>query len=251
MKILAGMNRRDKSLLVVLLVAVIFYVCYTFIMAPNMDAIKILKQEKVSVDSDIARAREVIKNKPQLEILADDTKRELISKYSVFFTDPDQAQLLYKLDTLMVESGIYVSAYTPLPEVIAKVPIEQGEYSEPEYNVKDLAKEISPGYYKDRLRKVQSAGSGGEDMGADIIPGTYITFGFERSSYDNINGFLKGIEDMQKTTALRSINMEKSGAGIGGDMTVAFYSLPALDERQKDYLNFVPVVPKDKTDPFN
>lgn len=257
MKLFSNLSHRDRSLLIVLLVIVVFYLCYSFIMVPNLEAAELLKQERAAVDSDLARARELMENRKDLEKQAFDLQKELIQKHSAFFADLDQAQILYKLDALMRESGIVVSGYAPAPELITQVPLVQGAYAQSEYPLKDLAKEISPDFYKEQYRSPQE-GSAEEEAEAgqgvatnpDAIPGVDITFNFENSSYESVFAFLSAVEKMNKTTLLKSVEIEKNGIGVGGELNIAFYSLPALEEKQRELLKFVPVIPKEKANPF-
>ncbi|MGI6751737.1 MAG: hypothetical protein ACOX4U_03855 [Anaerovoracaceae bacterium] len=251
MKMLEGLNRRDRSLLVLVVVLITLYICYSFVMEPSLEATNIIKQERAMIDSDMDRAKSLMAKKEELAVKAEIERNELIDRYSTFFFDPKQSQLLYALDNLIIDSGIRVSSYTPSPDIIGTVPIERGAFSPAEYHLKDLAKEISPDFYKKYSRGSQEGSSGGEISGSDIIPGRDITFRFEDSSYESVFGFITAVENMKKTTILKSIRMEGSGAGIGGEMVITFFSLPALDEGQDRWMKINPVIPRGKVNPFS
>ncbi len=249
MKMFSNLSGRDRNLLMVLLVAVVFYLCYSMIIAPSLESATILKEEAASIKSELDRAKDLIGREEELGKQAAGLREALADKYSVFFADLNQSRLLYKLDTLMLNAGITVSSYIPSPETAAPVPLEQGSFLPVNYPLLDLAKEIQPSLHQQEGLSAEE--TNGMDEGAsDMIPGADITFVFENSTYESVYAFINAVEMMNKTVRLKNIDITKDETGISGQLIFGFYSLPTLEEKKKDELKFDPVLPKGKANPF-
>lgn len=257
MKILSKMNNRDRNLLVLFLAIIVFYLCYTFVMAPHRAETELMRTELQSVKDELTRAEEFSGREEEMKKQEAELKEDIAEKYSVFFTDIDQSRILYRVDTLAAGSGFAITSYTPAPEVISQVTVEKGSYTPLEYPLKDLAAKINPelkGGGEEELSG-QSSSGGGEAAAAgiesaDMIPGTDISIGFETASYESIFSFIGGVENMNRTTVLKTVDLAEMEGGLQGQMTFSFYSLPRFDPDQKDGLDFQPAIPQGKANPF-
>lgn len=271
MKFFNNISRRDKSLLMLLLVVVVFYICYTFVISPSLQVATAIIEQTNSLKSELDNAKSLIGKEDELRKQEKDLRHKINEKYTVFLPKLDQAQLLYKMDSLMINAGIPVSAYTPTLESAAQVPVQIGTYDSLTYPLLDLAKTIQPSLYEqkeipaapstdaaaspsdaavpptDAAAQSPDAAAGGPDM----VPNVDITFGFENASYESIFAFITQVEAMNKTIVLKSSDISKNDTGLSGQLTFGFYALPTLDEKQADLLKFNPVIPKGKPNPFN
>lgn len=253
MKMFLKMKNRDRNLLILLLAIIVFYVCYTFIMAPHREETELMQTELQSVRDELKRAEDFSGREEEMRKQEAGMKAEIIEKYSVFFTDIDQARILYRLDNIAVGAGLPIASYTPSPEGLSQVIVEKGFYTPPEYPLQDLAFKIAP-----ELREAGDEDASGGDgpvpagsESADMIPGTDVAVGFETASYESIYSFIGAVENMNRTTFLKSIDLSEKEGGLQGQLLFSFYSLPRLDKDQKDGLDFRPAIPLGKPNPFN
>lgn len=259
MSALSKMNGRDRNLLILIVTAIVFYLCYTFVMAPYKTETEMLQGELEAIESELARAEELSGREEELKKQEAKLKEEVIEKYSAFLTDIKQSRILYRVDIMAAGAGLPVTDYMPSADMISQVTVETGFYVPPEYPLKKLAFEINP---KLRAEKEDASASGPTSSGGgeavpqaaveseDMIPGTDISIGFEAAAYESIYNFIGAVETLNKTAFLRTIDIKENAGGLNGQLTFSFYSLPRLDPGQKDGLDFSPAIPPGKANPF-
>jgi hypothetical protein len=247
------MSSRDRSLLILLLAMVVFYLCYTFVIGPYKLETEQLQAELQSVESELARAEELSGKEVEMKKQEAAQKKEITEKYSGFLTDIKQSRILYKVDTLAVGTGLQISAYTPATDAISQVAVETGFYVPQDYPLKNLAYEINPALQEDGNveETVPGQAAPAADASGDMIPGTDVTIGFGTATYESVYSFVSAVETMNKAAFLRSIELSGSGGTVQGQLVFSFYSLPRFDPNQKDGLDFKPAIPPGKPNPFN
>lgn len=255
MKGFLKMSGRDRNLLILLLAAIVFYLCYTYVMVPFMTATDLIREELQSAEGELARAEALSGKEVEMKKQEAMQKDDIIEKYAVFMTDIKQSRILYKVDTLAVGTGFPISSYVPATDVISQVMVETGFYIPPDYPLKNLAFEINPSLQEDIIKEEAS----GEESAApqtsveseDMIPGTDISIGFGSASYESVYNFIGQVEKLNRTAVLKSIDLTGSGGMMQGQLVFSFYSLPHFDPNQKDGFDFNPVIPTGKVNPFN
>ena len=258
MKIFSKMSARDRSLIILLLAAVIFYLCYTFIMSPQLEMAQVLKTNLTSAQEELSNAVDISGKADQLQDQERKQREELINKFSGFFFDLDQSRLLNKVDLLMVGSGLPPASYTPTPELASQVLVEKGAYMSQEYPLKELARKINPELQEAAPETSQGGNpaANGEQapteavQAADMVLGTDVSIGFSGASYESVFNFINSVEKMKKTVVLKSIDITKGELGLEGQLVYSFYSLPKLDSNQEDGLDYNPTIPAGKPNPF-
>lgn len=244
-------SRRDRNLLMILAVAIVFYLCYTFIMTPALVRKATLNMELDAVTAELERAEATVASLPELEKEADALSSELTQKYVVFFPELNQSKILYQMDTLMINTGFKASSFIPSAPVPTAVVIEQGTYMQPSYPLLDIASRINPDIIKSDSGNQEEAPAAATEESDDMIPAMDIAVNFSNTSFESINSFLAAVEGMKKTVVLRNVSIAEEAEGLQGQLIFSLYSLPRLNNAEKGYLEFVPVIPLGKTNPFN
>ena len=254
MKMFYNMSARDRSLLILVLAAVLFYLSYTFIMTPALAVADVLTAEIQTTQAELERAKALMTQGDDLEKQERLQKEDLLHKYSVFFNDLNQARLLNKMDALMTSTGLTASSYAPSPETVAQVPLEQGFYQPLQYPIMGLAAKINPELQSADPNEQAAPASAEAPQEAvaseDMIPGADVVISFNNATYESIFGFIGSVEKMNKTVNLKSADITRSDTGLQGQLTFSFYSIPQIDDKQKDGLDFTPALPKGKANPF-
>ena len=258
------LNSRDRNLLVLLAAIIIFYLCYSFIMAPAMDKANLLKGEIDSTVGEITRAEDLANKEDELKKQESELREELLEKYSMYFTDLNQANILNRLDNMMYGTGLSITSYTPSEVTVAQVLIESGGYIPAEYPLLSLARTIDPDLHGESPDQVVSAGAPapGEleqtsssvvsDGSSDSIPCLELMIIYEGIAYETVYAFINSLESMNKTVLIKSLDFAKAeGTGLQGQMILDLYSLPRFDKSQSDELEFNTIIPQGKPNPFN
>lgn len=252
MKFLSKMNSRDRNLLVLLAAVVIFFLCYTLIMTPSMEKANLLKGEIETVKAELLRAESLADKEGELENQAAELREELLDKYSVFFTDLNQANVLNRLDNMMYGTGFAITSYIPSEVAVSQVLVESGAYVPLDYPLLNLARNIDPERYEGVTPEQTASDGVGEDS-SDKIPCLELTINYDNTAYETVYSFINAVEKMDKTVIIKSLDFAKGdeGPGLQGQMILDLYSLPGFDKSQSDSLEFTTVIPKGKPNPFN
>jgi hypothetical protein len=245
-------NQRDKNLLFILVAVIIAFLLYNFIINPALINGTILAQERESTEYELNRVKTVIAQYPDLKKEEPVEKAKLVNKYKMFFDDLNQERILYRVDTLLINSGFNVSSYALTKTVASQIIANKPVYTSLTYPLFEIASKINPSLVE--LIK-DDDDTGAESSVAtdsmDFIPTTELTLSFNNTSYESVMAFLQSVENMDKSLIIKSVSMSKSETGVGGSIILSLYSLPKLDDTDKDLLKFDPVIPKGKANPFN
>lgn len=243
-------TKRDRNLLFILALAVIFYLCYTFVINPALEERSRLMMELDSMEEQLVQAEKIISDLPKLKVSERNLREELVEKYGEFMPSLDQGKLLKQLDVYTAGAGLRVSSYIPTLAVAAPVVVEQGVYLPQVYPLLDLAVQVNsdlniePGSGSTQVSTEPTSES------SDMIPSMDVAISFETSGYESVKQFIASIEGMHKTVIIKNISISSEADGLQGQLLFTFYSLPPLDESQASYLNYTPTIPLGKLNPF-
>jgi Tfp pilus assembly protein PilO len=245
-------SKRDQQLLTILLAVVLIFLAYSFVAGPAYDKGKVLKGDIRSAEETLQTAQDLVQQGPQLKKELALEKAEMQEKYRIFLYDINEPNLLYSLDTLMAASGFAVNSYQQDVSIVGTIDFIASDYVPPQYPLLDMAKELNPDLAQNQG---QGTNTTPEDAGEDLAAAVEqmdINIGFSGAGYDAIYRFITAVEGMERSFIVNeiSIGKEPETAGLSGQLIVRAISLPKIEEAQKDDMNFEPVVPKGKTNPF-
>lgn len=244
----------ELRLLSILAAAIIVFILYSYVINPALLSGSLLSQENKAAEAELTRINTLIEKYPTLKEDVSVEKKLLAEKYKIFFYDLKQEQILYKLDSLMVNSGFNITSYVTTKPSAAPIIASSPNYKPLTYPLLDKAKKMNPSLEPEPAAEQnanQDASGGENQIQLEAIPTTDITLSFSNASYESVMAFIKSLEDMDKSLFVRTISMAKSEAGTGGQIILSLYSLPKPDDSDMDLLKFKPVIPKDKVNPFN
>ena len=245
-----NMNKRDKNMLLLLLVVLVFYVCYAYVITPALTLSEGLKSDIIQLEADIRSSEETLAKSEELETELLEMKEEVNDKYSVFLGSLDDAEILYKIDTVMSGVDLKADSYMPAEVVYSKVAVERGVYEQFKYPLLEMAEKIEPQMYPVPEAVIGESEETTEEVSPDSVALADITINFYDVSYDKIYNFMQGMEDLDKTITLKDIEISKAEEGLTGHMTYSLYVLPVLSQDHKDELKFTSVIPRGKVNPF-
>lgn len=250
MRRLGKLGTRDRNLLVLLVVLITFYLCYTFVINPQMEKAALLRAEIHVKKAEVESAKQLMQSLGDLTKQQRQVQNELKEKYSVFFTGLNQANILHKVDALALDAGLRINYYQTSPAVAAPVSLEQGEYIPLDYPMLGLARMIEPGLYEGAPNEQRSISSEEEGDTPDSIPAVEVMINFDGSTYESAYRFIDLLERMNKTVIVKSIDFNESEGAVQGQLVLDFYSVPRFDSSLEDVLQFFNTIPKGKVNPF-
>lgn len=252
-------NTKDQKLLIFLLMIVVAFICYYFVISPSFEKGKILNQEALTLKNDIVFTENLVASLPELRVKETQQKQVLLKKYQQFFYELNGERLLYKIDTLMLASGVKVTAYSPSTQTASPIIIEKMDYKSLAFPLLDLAVKSNPALIKEKPldsavseNPAPSDNPNPDQIPLDSVANMDIALQFADAGYPNVIAFIKSIEILDKTIIVKNININKSagGTGLSGEVILSLYAMPKVSDEEAAYLEFKPVIPLGKLNPF-
>ncbi len=249
-----SITQKDRDLLIFLAGLVIAFLLYYFVTAPLMAKGRELKAKAETVNAEYARMDSLADNLSTLESDENKKTQEILEKYKVFFYELSQDRLLYQIDTYITESGMTVTDYLQSEGTVDSISVPESVYSYNEYPLLKKAKDANPDLDEKGQVIQKSSGSSStassQTLADDAVPCIEITLKFNSTTYSALMSFIGKLEGMQKAVIIKNLNISKSGTALSGEMVLSLYSMPKVDESEKDYLKFIPSAGTGKSDPF-
>lgn len=249
MSAFSNMNKRDKNLLLLLLVVITFYLCYTYVITPALETSSALKVEQEQLQADLLRAQDLVGKEEELRTQSEQQKQEINEKYNIYLKSLNQAQILTRMDTLMSETKFAVVSYIPTEIAAVQVPVETGLYEALKYPLLNMAKQVNANITEE---KSQTEGETTVTEGEleDMLPNFEITFSFNDATYSSMYDFIESVEDLDKTIQLKNISVTGNEEKISGEIILSLFGLPPVDENNMTDYPVISVTPKGKVNPF-
>lgn len=247
--------KRDKDLLKVLIFILIAFVVYYFGMGPAIARSTMLSEDALAAEAEYNQAAEVVRKLPELK----QEEKKLISilseKYQQFFYEINEERLLMKLDKIIADSGLPMSTITISKLYADAISTETADYSPVSYPLMDLAAKSNKSLIIDDGKGVQkdNQNSKSKEIPKDAVAYSDFQITFSAGTYESAYSFIKSVEELDRTIIVKNVNLKKgkNGAGLDGEILLGIYSIAKPNELDSTDLEFKPVQPKGKTNPFS
>ncbi len=248
-----NISPREQRMLSILAAAIIVFLLFNYVISPALVNGAVLSDEKNMLEAELTRVNTLIEQYPTLKKQENAENQQLTEKYRMFFYDLNQERILYKLDSLLAESGLNITSYVTAKASASQITAVMPEFMPLYYPLLGVASKINPSLIQEPVSGPQAGSQNqeGDNIPLDVIPTADITLRISNATYESATAFIKSLENMDKSVFVRSISLSKSDTGIGGQIVLSFYSLPKPDDSDKDLLKFTPVIPKNKVNPFS
>lgn len=243
----SNISKREKNLLLLVFVLLVFYFSYTFLLQPaNAERLQ-LEEEMTQLQNDISRANALIGKAPELEQQLEQQRKEISDKYTVYLNSIDQEEILAKLGQLAQAANLTIYSYEATEPMAISVPIEQGGYQDLSYPLLDLARGINPSLPQDQS---QQSTEELQSPSEDLLASQYITLGFENATYTSIHQFIRSVENLDKSIQVRTLQLESNSSLLRGVISVVVFRLPSVDPDQESDYPLIAIAPRGKVHPF-
>lgn len=254
-KIDMKVSKRDKNLLIFLITFIIGFLCLNYAIFPALSENSNLKAQEYAANEELKNIQDIINKQASLENQEKQLKQKLSLKYQIFFYELNQERILYKLDTLIQQSGLSVKSYTPADKIVSSISVPQSKYTYTKYPLLNYAIETNStlldSFDKGQVTANKTGSSSSSTLTESSIAQMSITINFNNTSYSSIMGFIKKIEDMNKAIIIDEIDIHKGETNLSGRIVITIYSMPKVDENESNELIFSPTTSKGKADPFH
>ena len=253
------LKSRDQQLLIFLVLIMIAFTSYFFVISPSLDKGSTLKTEVMSIQNNIAVANDLIAKIPELKANEREKRNLLLEKYKTFFYELNGERILYQLDSIMAATGFQVTAYSTTNPIASPISFQKMDYKALSFPLLELARKSNPSLVKVEASQpavTDSARNGSnanpDQLPADSVANMELKLQFTGSGYVNMMAFIKSLENLNKSVIVKNISIVKStaGAGLDGEIILELYSLPKVGDDEATYLEFKPVIPLGKMNPF-
>lgn len=241
-------NKRERYLLIIMIIALLGYACYRFVIAPQMLRTETLQAELGELEIQIEQAQSVIDRSAELIEEEKELRESLADKYTVFFKDLDQAGILRLVDEKIAQSNATIVSYIPQEEVLTTISNIQESQMPLTYPLKEIA---------DRYKLFMEDGQNPEEEISDVeiaenelIPSLVVSLSYNQTTYPQFKALLQSIKDLNKAVVVQEMAISGSEATIAGSAKLAFYEVPSLVNDEDTYFNEAAPVAFGKPNPF-
>lgn len=253
---------KDKKLLIFLATLILVFLIYQYGISPALETAKEVSLESMILNGQLSSAHEAIAKLSQNKAENKEILNELTDKYKSFFYDINQERLMYYIDGLAAKAGFKITSYNQSRAGLETIPVYPNAAIGLDYPlIRDAAivnDELKVGDWDGRELQENELGDGGEEgVFDDSLPITHIRLSFSGVNYENVINFLKEIEGADRSIVVEAMNIYRSKNAEGvettsleGSISLNVYSLPKLDPQEGTDLQFNPVLPTGKTNPF-
>ncbi len=252
-KMTRNMSKRDQNMLLLLAFVLIIFVIYYIVIGPQFDKGKLLAEEARSAKTEYENSVEIINKLPDIKKEELEKKNILSEKYKQFFYEVNIERILYKLDSLLSGAGLPMSSMTISKPSVGVIVTEKAEYIPLTYPLLELAAKSNDTLINENDSGVNSneQTSDSKEGSNDVTAYTDINLSFSSTSYESAYGFIDSIEKMDRTIIIKNIDLRESGNGIDGSLLLSVYSIAKPNQLDENDLEFDPVLPKGKANPFS
>jgi len=249
-------SNRDKGLLLILSFILIAFLMYYFVISPALARGSVLAEEVNTVKAEYERAADIVNKLPELKAEELDQKKGISEKYQQFFYEVNEERILYKLDTLLSQAGLPMSTMTISKLAAGAIEVEKADFTPVTYPLLGLAaisNDTLIGIADTGVNTTQTSQQNSKEIPKDAAAFSDFVITFNAASYESAYNFIKAVETMDRTVILRDIDFRESkdGAGIDGTLRMSVYSIAKPDQSDSNDLEFTPVLPKGKVNPFS
>ncbi|KEI06488.1 type 4a pilus biogenesis protein PilO [Clostridium botulinum C] len=229
-------NKREKILLRVLSVLIIFTLYYKGIYSKQIEKINLLKDKRDKCHqqvSDIRKESSLISSKESsIKILNAKIQRTTED----FFPDITQEIIILKLNEIIKSGKLDVNTMEFTKPQLVKVE-KEGEDLKKEQNIlEDLIREFKDINKKSDSHNKYMPSKNKINEGKANYMSVNIQF---QGTYEDILDFIKRIEDFPKYIKIKNIKVSQNGnLGINGSVTLEFYAIPKIEKEYGDLLEW-------------
>ena len=108
-KIGITVSKRERNLLLVLLVAVLAFLAFWFVLTPQGKAIGVLKEEKIHYDNEMAKINETIAKENHINKEFETLNKDFNRLSERYYQEPNQPELIQVLNEIIEEGKLEVS----------------------------------------------------------------------------------------------------------------------------------------------
>ncbi len=250
-----SISSNDRKLLALLTALIISFLLYQFVINPALLEKEELIQKISDTNAEIARINTAIEQYPTLRELEQIELQRIAEKYQLFYYDLYQEQILNMLDSLIHNNKLNIVSYIASDIAIAPIVAPQSKLALRTYPLLEIASKINPSLYEMQSPDGKDAGNSQSEMQLTTyaVTTTSITLSFSNTTYESVLNFIQSLENMNKSVLIANLAISKSDSRdtISGNMVLSFYSLPKLNDSDKNLLEFTSIIPRNKVNPFN
>lgn len=254
------LSKREKILIVILIIAVLFYGVNKYVISAVYKNITDLKTERDNLTATLQKINQVKETKSSQTQEFQKLVDEINSDSKPLFPELKYDKVTIILDDILKKSNLICDSINFSDIVMESVEVPQKEEEEKESTINKLVKE-----YLAILDKTSGNGSNGEvivpkgnnssnnngtTIDPEAKPGRLIVTINYRGKYKDLNKFIEELEKYEKLILVDKINISKvDGQQIGGTIELSMYSVdkPFID----DYFKYQYPNPEGVGDPFS
>jgi type IV pilus assembly protein PilO len=240
-------NKREKILLLVLVIAVLGYLFYNFIYLSNEEKIASLEAELEVKNTQVDELMKSIEDSRELNEKFKELNFEISDMSKIYLPDLDQGKLILFIDKKIDEYNIETSNISFTNDSVITINKEQ---SSNEAGYRYRLEELKDIYFNNIVDNQGGEENQEEQLSQSNADNLQINLNFNADYYDLLD-FINDLQNNQFEITLSNLALTVGENNIiGGSMSMDFYSIPKLHEH--DYMDWVWVdyIESGRSNPF-
>jgi type IV pilus assembly protein PilO len=240
-------NKREKILLLVLVIAVLGYLFYNFIYLSNEEKIANLEAELEVKNTQVNELMQSIEESKNLNSKFKELNFEISDMSKIYLPDLDQGKLILFIDKKIDEYNIETSNISFTNDSVITINKEQ---SSNEAGYRYRLEELKDIYFNNIVDNQGGEENQEEQLSQSNADNLQINLNFNADYYDLLD-FINDLQNNQFEITLSNLALTVGENNIiGGSMSMDFYSIPKLHEH--DYMDWVWVdyIESGRSNPF-
>jgi type IV pilus assembly protein PilO len=240
-------NKREKILLLVLVIVVLGYLFYNFIYLSNEEKIANLEAELEVKNTQVNELMQSIEESKNLNSKFKELNFEISDMSKIYLPDLDQGKLILFIDKKIDEYNIETSNISFTNDSVITINKEQ---SSNEAGYRYRLEELKDIYFNNIVDNQGGEENQEEQLSQSNADNLQINLNFNADYYDLLD-FINDLQNNQFEITLSNLALTVGENNIiGGSMSMDFYSIPKLHEH--DYMDWVWVdyIESGRSNPF-
>lgn len=245
-----NLTKREKNLLLLLFLVILFAIYYNLVLSPQLEKIRELKQnlensqrQKTLVQNEIMSVNNMTR---EYKIL----NEKISGMYKRFLPEIIQEKIIIILDNMLTNSKLNAEKITFAEPRITTLDDKEEEKREEINEIKSLVFDL----LGEKKEEKPGNEEGQEDNSKSNLPKINtmdINISFS-GSYENFINFLKEIESCDKEILVSQVNMVSNNTNmLLGNIQLRLFSIPKIHTQDQDFLTWDIKGDYGKANPFN
>ncbi|MCY6370910.1 hypothetical protein [Clostridium ganghwense] len=240
-------TKREKILLIILLIVALLGAYYKFIFSVRMDKVKELQDKRDKYNVEIQKLNNNVVHEKKLNKEIKIINSKIYENVIELFPSIKEEKIIVILNDMIEKSGVQCDSFSISKPEVQKLKEEQKKDNTQSFLLEGIVKEykaLDEEKSSNKNKSQQNNNKENNDKEKDnkkVEPeAEKMTIGINfKGSYDNVMKFIDEITNFNNRIVIKNISLTADESNLAGNLTLEFYAVPKLSiEEDSEYLKW-------------